>query len=186
MIKTVLVVMAMISCGCAMMGSPSDYRPNSSREKMALSKAELDITPNDVRDHFHGYLGRNLAWAGIIKSVQFNETLRTIQVAFEVEHRAFDWKKHGGHKPYRLSAEGEGVFTAGWTVQKPTSIQHLRSLADEGDMLLVYGRIYRLQDDVVQVEATAVRPIKKDEFQEVGQASGNASDMPVDAGDQNL
>lgn len=102
-----------------------------------------------------------MAWGGIIKDIQFKETEHTIQVAFEVEHCTFDWRDHGGRIPYTLYESEEGVFRAGWTVNKPASVSHLEKQAKPGYMILVYCKPYRMSNDMVQLSAISVRPIQE-------------------------
>jgi len=56
------------------------------------------------------------------------------------------------------------MFAAGWTVNKPARISVLKTQAEPGDMILVYGRLYRMKDGVIQLAATSVRPIKTGDF----------------------
>ena len=161
------LVFVLAVAGCASMEKAVDYRPKSSREKQAVFRADREVSPDDVRADFHAHERTEIAWAGVIRDIQFKETERTIQVAFDIEHRGFDWKDHGGSVPYRLSPEGQGRFVAGWTVDKPARIDYLRSLAKPGCMILVYGKPYRMADGVIQIAATSVRPIKSSDFQTV-------------------
>ena len=159
-----LVLLGLLSLvGCASVEQGS-YRPVKGKEKQAFARADRDVSPADVRKDFQALENTEVAWAGIIKDVQFNETERTIQVAFQIEHRGFDWKNHGGGKPFRLSAEGDGLFRAGWVVDKPTRISYLKMLAAPGDMLIVYGKPYRMKDWVIQLSATAIRPVRAGDY----------------------
>ena len=156
--QLIVVFGVVVFSGCATVEQGA-YHPDSGNEKRAFAQANRDLSPADVKNDFQTLRNSKLAWAGIIKDVQYKETERTIQVAFEVEHRHFDWKDHGGGKPYHLSVEGDGIFIVGWEVDKPTRISYLKSLAKPGDMLIAYGKPYRVTDGVVQLAATAVRPV---------------------------
>ena len=68
----------------------------------------------------------------------------------------------------RLGAESEGLFAAGWKVEKPTRISYLKSLAKEGDMLVAYGTPYRMRSGVIQLNTSSVRPISADDYSIVG------------------
>jgi hypothetical protein len=161
--------------GCATVDREG-YRPKSAKEKKAFLHANRSVGPNDVRRHFHRLEATEVVWAGIIKEVQFKEAERTIQVAFRVEHRHFDWSG----KPYRLSSEGEGEFVAGQSIDKPASISRLRSMAKPGYMLVVYGKPYRMVNGVIHLVATSVRPISVDEFRIIPSEkhSDDSQEMP--------
>ncbi|VGO22802.1 hypothetical protein [Pontiella sulfatireligans] len=167
MIKQVacLAVLALVGCSTTRNGA---YRPKSGNEKEAYARAWLDVSPDDVRKDFQSLYQTEVAWAGIIKEIEFRESEREVSVAFLVEHRNFDWKDHGGGRSYQLEAEGEGVFAVGWKVEKPTSISYLKSLADAGDMLVAYGRPVRIRKGTIQLSATAVRPISADDYSIAG------------------
>jgi hypothetical protein len=161
--KFCAVVALLILSGCATVGERA-YSPAKSREKKAFVRADRSIAPLTVQTNFDAFLDAEVAWAGIITDVQYNETERTVQVAFEVEHRGFDWINHGGKRPFQLGAKGDGMFRTGWEVDKPTRISYLKLLAAPGDMIIVYGKPYRMKEGVVQLAATALRPIKEERF----------------------
>jgi hypothetical protein len=146
-----------------MAGGPGPYRAGSTRERQALKVADRSVAPADVRADFHAFEDTVVAWAGIIEDIRFKETERTVQVAFRLRHCGFDWIDRGGAQPYRATETGQGTFLAGWTVGKPTRIGYLKTLAQPGDLLLVYGRPYRMVGGIVQLSAEAVRPIGADE-----------------------
>jgi len=153
--------------GCATVEKGA-YPPKSSKEKKAFAQASREIQPKDVRADFHAAEKSVMAWAGVIKDIQYKETERTVQVAFKVDHRNFDWKDHGGSTPYQLSAEGDGIFLAGWTVQKPTRISYLKTLSKPGDMLIVYGTPYRMTGgSLIQLKASAIRSIHEGNYRVV-------------------
>ncbi len=162
--RIAVLVGLLVLMGCATV-EKGVYRPKNGKEKTALSRAVKDIAPSDVRKDFRGLEDTELAWAGVIKEIQFKETERTVQVAFQVDHRNFNWKDYGGKKSYRLSAVGEGTFVAGWTVPKPTSIAKLKTQAKSGYMILVYGKPYRMKDGIVQLSATALRLIPENDYE---------------------
>lgn len=163
MCRYLVLLGVLLSFGCVSKQEGA-YKPYKSREKKALARVDRSIEMIDVQTNFNAYVGAEVVWAGIIEEIQFKETERTIQVAFSIDHREFDWMDHGGKAPYRLSAEGQGRFRAGWAVDKPARISNLKTLAKPGYMILIYGTPYRLEDGLVQLVATAVRPIKEDEF----------------------
>lgn len=150
--------------GCATQG-PDSYTPYKTREKKAYARADRSITPSDVKTNFQANVTTEVAWVGIIKDIQFRETERTIQVAFGIDHRNFDWIRHRAGKLYHLTNSGEGQFLAGWTVDKPARISHLKTLATPGDMIVVYGKPYKVENGVIQIVATSVRPIKKSKYE---------------------
>jgi len=162
-IKHLFIVMLLVITGCTT-ARQGVYRPKSGKEKAANDRADRGVSPADVRKDFHAFETNEVAWAGIIKDIQFKETQRSILVAFQIDHRDFDWKDHGGSTPYILSSKGDGAFKAGWTVRKPASIAKLNTLAKPGYMILVYGKPYQMKNGVIQLSATAVRPIKTSEF----------------------
>lgn len=162
--KSFLLLSLIAVTGCSTM-KEKDYRPKSGREKKAFETASRGIPLSYVYDDFDSFRRVELAWAGIIQDVQFKEMDRTIQVAFEVDHRKFDWSSHGGIKPFHLSEQGDGVFTAGWVVQKPARISYLKALAKPGYMILVYGKPYQVNDGIIQLKATAVRPVSPGNFE---------------------
>ena len=107
--KRFLILSLLTVAGCSTFHE-TDYHPKSSKEKKAYVTAVRGIPLSYVQDDLERHLGVEVGWAGIIKDIQFKETERTIQVAFEVEHREFDWRDHGGGRPYHLSAKGDGLF----------------------------------------------------------------------------
>ncbi|WP_372808225.1 hypothetical protein [Pontiella sp.] len=155
----VLVAAVLVVSGCASVGERG-YRPATHAEKKAFARADRSVSPQAVRSDFVSYGGMEVAWAGIIKNVQYSETERTYLIAFEVEHCGFDWTERGGTEPFRLTAPGEGTFTAGWYANKPTRVSYLQLLAAPGDMLIVYGKPHQMKNGVVQLAATAIRPVK--------------------------
>ncbi len=163
----------MLLAGCATY-EDGRYRPVTGTEKEVFARADQRITPSDVRQNFDAFKTNDVAWVGIIKDIRFKETERTIQVAFQVEHRHFDWLTHDGAAAYHLSAEGEGEFMVGWSVRKPTSIGRLKAQAKPGYMLVAYGTPYRIIDGVIQLAATAVRPVSAGQFT----ISDNAGEQP--------
>ncbi|MDZ8119788.1 hypothetical protein [Pontiella agarivorans] len=175
-----ILLISGVLAGCASTG-PRAYKPYKSREKKAFGRADRAVNFHDVKTNFQAYAETEVAWAGIIDDIQFKETERTIQVAFDIDYRDFDWKYHKRGNPYRLSAESGGRIKAGWTVDKPARISYLKTLAKPGYMIVVYGRPWDLDDDTIQLAATAVRPIKKrdyDFFPEAG--TENKKDFPTD------
>ena len=168
--KRFLLLGMVLVAGCSTV-ERGRYRPRSGNEKKAHGRADRSVSPADVKADFAAFANTEVAWAGIISDVQFKETERTIQVAFQVEHRDFDWKDHGGGKPYRLSSTGEGLFLAGWTVNKPARIDYLRSRAKSGYMIVVHGKPYQTRAGVVQLSATAVRPVKTGDFELLNEAA---------------
>ncbi len=167
--KRFLVLGMVLVAGCSTVEQGS-YRPKSGNEKKVHGRADRSVRPADVTADFKAFENTEVAWAGIITEVQFKETERTIQVAFKVEHRDFDWKDHGGGKPYHLSATGDGLFLAGWAVNKPARIDYLRSRAKPGYMIVVHGKPYQTRAGLVQLSATAVRPIKTSDFELLAEA----------------
>ncbi|QBG47533.1 hypothetical protein EGM51_09065 [Verrucomicrobia bacterium S94] len=159
----VLLVSGMLA-GCASTGSKV-YKPHSSREKKAFVRADRSVTFADVQTNFQTYLETEVAWAGVIRGIEFKETERTIQVAFDIDYHDFDWRNYGGGKPYRLAAENGGRFKAGWTVDKPTRISYLKTLAKPGYMILVYGKPWRRDDTAVLLAATAVRLVSTGDYE---------------------
>ncbi len=158
-----IVLGGLVLVGCASV-EPGAYKPRYNKEKVAFSEADHSIAPADVRANFHILETRTVAWVGVIKEVQFKETERTIQVAFWVDHRPFDWKNHGGRTPYQLASVGDGEFVAGWEVQKPARISKLKTLAKPGYMILVYGTPYQMKGGVIQLKASAVRPVAPSDY----------------------
>jgi hypothetical protein len=162
--KNLALMGVLVLVGCTTIDTGT-YRPKSGKEKAAFARSVSDVSPSDVQKDFHSLETTEMVWAGVISDIQFKETERTVQVAFQIDHRSFDWKDYGGGKPYRLSAEGDGPFVAGWTVDKPTSIAKLKAQAKPGYMILVYGKPYQMRGGVVQLSATALRLIKADDYE---------------------
>ncbi|MDF7825036.1 hypothetical protein P4B35_13520 [Pontiellaceae bacterium B12227] len=175
MFRSLVLLSVLLVFGCASVQEGA-YEPYKSREKKAFARADRSVEIIDVQTNFYAYVETEVAWAGLIEDIQFKETERTIQVAFSIEHRAFDWLDHGGAMPYQLSAEGQGSFRAGWTVDKPARISHLKTLAKPGYMIVIYGKPYRMEGGVIQLAATAVRPIKNTQFAAGVPMSGKISD----------
>lgn len=172
--RLIAVLFCLVLVGCASVGT-NDYKPYKNREKEAYSRADRSVTFSDVRTNFMNYVDTEVAWAGIINDIQFKETERTIQVAFDIDYHTFDWKDHGGGEPYKLPEASEGQFKAGWTVDKPARISYLKTLAKPGYMIIVYGKPWRRVEDTIQLAATAVRPIKAGDY-EIVPMVGNAGE----------
>jgi hypothetical protein len=187
LMKFCAILTVLLVAGCASVGERA-YSPAKSREKKAYKKADRGITPLNVQTNFDAFVKMEVAWAGIIKDVQYNETERTFQVAFEVEHRGFDWIDHGGKQPFRLDSGGDGMFRTGWVVDKPTRISYLQMLAAPGDMLIVYGKPYRMKEGVVQLAATALRPIKQDHYaiREGETAASPSMELPAEPSQEDV
>lgn len=164
MLKWMPLLVLPILAGCASTET-KEYKPYKNREKKAYARADRSVGFSDVRTNFQAHVETEVAWAGIIRDIQFKETERTIQVAFEVEYRDFDWMESRAGTPYSLSAESAGSFKAGWTVEKPARISYLRTLAKPGYMIVIYGKPWRRVHDTIQLAATAVRPIKESKFE---------------------
>lgn len=184
--KHILILCLVAVTGCSTLIKEKDYQAKSRKEKQAFERAVKGIPLSYVQRDFWSYSAVELAWGGIIKDVQFKESERTILVAFEVEYRDFDWVDYGGLKPYRLSGAGGGLFMAGWKVPKPARISYLKTLAKPGDMILVYGTPYLMSEDgVVQLKATAVRPIPVHDFlllsEDVSEAPVESDGEPTEA-----
>ena len=162
--RSIAFFILLLLAGCASVGT-RDYKPHKSREKKAHARADRSVTMQDVLTNFQALVETEVAWAGIISDLQFNETERTIQVAFDVDYRDFDWKDYGGRRPYRLSAESGGRFRTGWSVDKPARISFLKTLAKPGYMIVVYGKPWQRDGDTVQLVATSVRPISDGDFE---------------------
>ncbi|VGO15519.1 hypothetical protein PDESU_04102 [Pontiella desulfatans] len=171
----------LLLAGCASVREQA-YQPHKSAEKKAFARVDRTIGPDAVRANYVALAETELAWAGIIKDVQYNETERTFQVAFEIEYHDFDWVDHGGGQPFRLSAEGGGIFTAGWYASKPTRISYLKLLAAPGDMIIVYGKPFSMANGVIQLAATAIRPVKQGGFSFLEPIAESAEPPVVDEG----
>jgi hypothetical protein len=171
----------LLAVGCTSV-DPKPYRPKGGREKAAFTRVDRLIGPKLVLEDFETHRDVEVAWAGIIEDIQYNETERTIQVAFKVGHRGFDWIDHGGGRPYQLSGVGEGHFVAGWVVPKPASINYLKALAGAGDMIVIYGKPYQVKDDVIQLAATALRIVDDGDFEvvQVLPVAGEGTDVLAD------
>lgn len=160
------VFLCLMLTGCATTSTESKpYVPASSEEADALKAADVYTSPNMIRKNFYAYAGKELGWAGIIRNIKFIDQERVVQVAFLVEHHYFDWKEHGGSVPYRLLPGSEGLFATAWSIEKPTDIRRLKMQVKEGDMLLVYGKIYNMKKGVVRISPTFVHPIPAKHFQ---------------------
>ncbi len=149
----------LLLAGCATY-EKGGYHPKSAAEKKAFARATRNVNPDIVRNDFNAWAGIEVAWAGVIKEIDFKEAERAIHAAFYVEHRHFDWSD----KPYRLAAGGEGEFVAGQAVPKPAAISRLKTLAKLGDMVIVYGMPVRMRNGIIQLKATSIRPISADDF----------------------
>lgn len=165
MVRSLLTVLSIaLVTGCASTGT-KPYQPTSPTEKEAFSIADKTISMEDVRANFNAYKrDSEIAWAGIIKKVQFAEKERSVQVGFVIEHHDFDWTKHSSGPEFQLSKESSGTFLAGWVVQKPTRISYLKQLAKPGDMIIVYGKPHRIKGSTIHIIASAIHPIPAKEF----------------------
>lgn len=181
MYKSLSLLVLLALAGCASVGS-NEYKPYKSREKQAYARADRSVTFQHVTTNFNACIEAEVAWAGIIDDIQFKETERTIQVAFDIDHREFDWMDHGGGRPYKLGAENKGRIKVGWTVDKPARISNLKTRAKPGYMIMVYGKPWRREGHEIQLAATAVRPIKESDF-EILPRSGTSDEGAEEAKD---
>ena len=177
MFRSLIVLSVLAVAGCRTV-DPGMHHPKTDKEKKAFARANLETTPEQVRKDFESLRNTEVAWAGIIRDVQYKETERTIQVAFKVEHRYFDWMDYGGAQPFHLSTEGEGMFVAGWPVNKPTRIGYLKALVKPGDMLIVYGKPYSVFNNIVHLAASAIRPVKAKDYAETEVSAGLEESVP--------
>lgn len=166
----------LVLAGCASKTGFTAYKPYKDRERRAFERADFSAAFADVQTNFQRYAETEVAWAGIIRRVRFHETERTIQAAFEIEQRGFDWKKYSAGEPYQLSAVSAGTIKAGWTVDKPSRISYLKSLAKPGCMIVVYGKPWQCAGDEIQLAASAVRPIRPGRFGIRRDGEGPAAD----------
>ncbi len=181
MVKYAVLLGFFVLTGCA--SKVGEYAPKSKVEGAAFASADLSITPEAVRKNFEEYRGTNVAWAGIIREVDYKETERTIQVAFLVDQHDFDWKLHKGDQPFKLESERGGPFAAGWEVKKPTRASLLRKQAGPGDMLIAYGQPVKVRAGVIQLKTDQIRAVKIDEvqFTDPETAPPNVLDVPMNA-----
>ena len=136
-----------------------DYTPISEREKREYEKADLEVFPDDVRDSFDSCRSKTIAWAGVIEDVKTEEKEDFTVVSFLCRHYYFNWIEYFGVQSERiyLSSKGEGQFYLYLRMKKETSIASY--LDDVGDLMIAYGKLIRVEKDIIYLNPTYIRGI---------------------------
>jgi hypothetical protein len=154
-----LVCLAIIGvlAGCSV---PMEYFPGTKMEKAAFSKANRYIFPNDVRKNFTSYKTIEVAWPGIIKSVNFQKTKGSLRAMIRAEHHYYDWIEDttGGPPNIYLSPRGEGSFETDIKVTTQADSAEIAQLI--GYLIIVYGTPYEIKADVIMLKESSSRIIE--------------------------
>ena len=133
--KIIALILLVISiAGCTVY-----YKPASDWEREAMSKASFDVYPNDVRSDIEAHKQSKVAWAGIIKSLEIDESVSPIKVDFVLEHHFFSWAIDGTTRKFWLSPRGEGEFSASWQFQEGMTAESVRENVKVNDLMITYG-----------------------------------------------
>jgi hypothetical protein len=133
--KTIALVLLVVSLsGCTVL-----YKPASDWEREAINKANFDIYPNDVRSNIEVHKLSSVAWAGLIKSFEIDESASPIKVNFVLEHHFFTWAIDGTTRKFWLSPKGEGEFSARWQFQEGVTAEMVRENVYVDDLMITYG-----------------------------------------------
>ena len=161
-IVLICVLLFTVGCVCAPpMGSRS-YQPISDWEKGEFDKANRYIYPDDVREDITKYQSTTIAWTGIIKKTEVEQTDEGPNIYYFLEHHYYDWIEdiNPEQKIIWLSPRGEGTFMTMWGVTKETTVSEMEEFTEIGRLLIVYGTPVAVRDDgVIAIESSYIRVI---------------------------
>jgi hypothetical protein len=132
--KIICIALVFFLTGCTLY-----YTPVSEWEEEAMSKASFDIFPNDVKKDIDAHKLSKIAWAGVVKSYEVDESTSPYQVVYVLEHHYFSWAIDGTTKKFWLSPRGEGTFLARWPFQEGWTEEVVRENVKVGDLMVTYG-----------------------------------------------
>lgn len=165
--RNVIAILLAALVGCFPMGSRV-YQPVSRWETEAMSRAEGNIFPDDVRKDIEKYRSTTIVWTGIVKKCQTEYEEDRIIVNFDLEHRYYDWVEdfHAMNRPIWLDSKGEGPFVTSWELKKNTDKEVIEENSKPGTLLIVYGTPTKLEGKTIFVKAFYVRPISASYYQQ--------------------
>lgn len=160
--RSLRITLAMIACilgliGCCaavLMGAPSsrDYKPASPWEQREMVRSTRSVYPDDVRANL---AARRVpvAWAGILRQVEFIGEPARPMLRLTVEHHYFDWIEDRGaqRELYFLSPRGEGTFRCVWPLRREWDMAEMRRITVPGLMAVIYGTPERLDGAVIDL-----------------------------------
>jgi hypothetical protein len=132
--KLLVITLVFFITGCT-----HYYKPVSAWEEEAMSKASFDIFPNDVKGNIDAHKNSKVAWAGIVKSYEIDESTSPKQIIYKLEHHYFSWAIDGTTRQFWLSPRGEGIFTARWPFQEGWTEYTVQENIKINDLIVTYG-----------------------------------------------
>jgi hypothetical protein len=146
-------------------GCTTRYKPVSPREAEVFSRSTFNIYPDDVRKNLAAHRDATMAWAGILKSIEFGDDAENPYSKFVVEHHYFDWLDDSSVQKahFFLSPRGEGLFQATWPMKKEWDLNAMRQQVVPGSMFVVYGKPKAVKDNIIDLgQAEYARMISKE------------------------
>ena len=146
------------------------YRAKNPPEQTENRKALLDIYPADVRTNLNQFTNTIIAWAGIIRETEAEESEgNAIHVVTTFEHHYFDWEEDRllNSQQLLVSPRGEGLFKAEWYLRKKepeANVTDAQIFASPGKLAIVYGVPEKMEDNTVVLQYRYLRIINKSHF----------------------
>lgn len=164
----VAAVLVPIACCVGTMAAMALHAPHSNhyaavspREAREMARASRDVYPDEVRADLAGHRAE-LAWAGLLRSMEFIGDREHPAIRLTIEHHYFDWvEDHGAQRElYLLSPRGEGTFRCTWPIDPSWDHEAMRREGPPGSLMVVYGTPERLDGAVVDLgQAAYVRSL---------------------------
>jgi hypothetical protein len=159
-----IVALSLIpGCGCPFIQGTAYYQPISDWEQSEFDKADFSVYPDDVREDISKYQSTILAWPGIVVESELNEYDTYFEGIYLLEHHYYDWLEDISPFPEKiwLSPRGEGFFKTSWEYNKEGPVSELEEIGEPGVLLIVYGKAISIEDDIIELETSYIRAIRK-------------------------
>jgi hypothetical protein len=138
------------------------YRPVSTLESNATSRAKRDVFPDDFRNSKVPLSSVEVAWAGVILNSKITDSGDNYSVELEIEHHYFDWIED--NRRFHLSPRGEGLIRTSWLLVKSLKRDIVENEVKPGRMIVVYGFPQSIASGELEVKATYLRSFSPNEF----------------------
>lgn len=160
---SILAMSLIPGCGCPFIQGTAYYQPISDWEQSEFDKADFSVYPEDVREDITKYQDTTLAWTGIIVESELNEYDTYFEWTYLLEHHYYDWLEDISPYPEKiwLSPRGEGFFETSWELNKEGTLSEIQEMGEPGVLLIVYGKAISVEDDIIELEASYIRGIRK-------------------------
>ncbi len=157
------VLLCVACCVAGIVGAPSsrDYEPVSEWERREMGRSSRNTYPDDVRANLAGNR-RPVAWADVLRAVEFFGEPRRPMLRLTIEHRYFDWidDRSVQRERFFLSRRGEGTFQCVWPLRPEWDVVEMRRITVPGLMAVVYGTPERVDGATIDLgQAAYVRLI---------------------------